>query len=114
MKVLNKQKKQYLRQAEQENSKKYDKNLTISLRHLKRVNVRIPFAKKIAIFLKENYNFESLRLRRDFSRLMDLIRCSATLHQYQREKNENRGILANEKDYEIARECIKLYPNSYF
>lgn len=87
------------------NYEDYNENITLALGMLKRRKVNIPYSKKIAQFLKENYNFDYLRLRRDFSRLLDLIRCSAVLHQYQR-KEENGVIFADGQDYEIARECI--------
>ena len=45
-------------------------------------------------------------MRRDFSRLIDLIKCSATLHQFQRETDEKGRIIATEQDYKIAKECI--------
>lgn len=102
------------RQAKQQNSEKYDENITRALRYLKRYKVKIPFMEKVAVFLEENYNFKSLRLRRDFSRLMDLIKCSAVLHQFQREKDENNFLIANEKDYAIAREVINYIQTATF
>lgn len=102
------------RQAQQKNGIKYDEKIVNALRGLKRKNVFIPFAERIADFLDENYNFESLRLRRDFSRLLDLIKCSAVLHQYQRREIDSETIEANEQDYQIAREVINYIQTATF
>ena len=102
-----------LRQAQQKNNIKYDEDVTNALRLLKRKSIYIPFAEKIAEFLNQNYNFDSIRLRRDFSRLLDLIKCSAVLHQYQREEENNR-IIAKEQDYQIAREIINYIQTATF
>lgn len=101
-------------EAEAENLINYDEKIINSLRSLKRKIVIIPYAKKIAQFLKENYGFKSLRLRRDFSRLLELIKCSAALHQYQRKEIEEGVIEANEEDYKIARECINYIQTQTF
>lgn len=92
----------------------YDPKISEALGCLKRRKVKIPFAVKIAQFLKENYNFKSIRLRRDFSRLLDLVKSSAVLHQYQREVDEEENIIANSQDYEIARECINYVQTQTF
>ncbi len=93
-------------QALQEEKKEYDPDVKRALTFLKRKNVLIPYAVLIHEFLKNNYSFEDLRMRRDFVRLLDLIRCSCVLHQYQRQTNEKRQLIATEQDYEIAREII--------
>jgi len=48
---------------------------------------------------------EVLRWRREFPRFLEIIKCSAALFQFQRENKEG-VILANEQDYEIAKEII--------
>lgn len=102
------------RQARQKKKEEYNKDITNSLRLLKRKSVYIPYAEKIAEFLSVNYSFENLRLRRDFTRLLDLIKCSAVLHQYQRQENEESQIIAEERDYEIAREVINYIQSQTF
>jgi len=102
------------RQAEQKNSEKYDENITNALKLLKRKKVYIPYAKNIANYLNKSYNFEAIRLRRDFSRLLDLIKCSAVLHQYQRKEIEKDTIEANEQDYLIASEVINYIQTATF
>lgn len=102
------------RQAKQKNHIKYDETITNALRLLKRKFVYIPFAERIALLIQDKHNFESLRLRRDFSRLLDLIKCSTVLHQFQRESNENNEIIATEQDYTIAKECINYIQTQTF
>lgn len=101
------------RKSEIGESEPYNSKYTRALSHLKRRKIIIPFGVKIAEFLKENYNFKSLRLRRDFSRLLTLIKSSAALYQFQRFTNKG-SIIASEKDYEIARECINYIQTQTF
>lgn len=101
------------RQAKQNTGVPYNEKIINALRYLKRKKVIIPFAEKIAEYLDKNYNFQSIRLRRDFSRLLDLIKSSAVLHQYQRTE-EDGFIIANEQDYEIAREIINYIQTQTF
>lgn len=91
----------------------YSLDIKNSLKFLKRKKIIVPYATKIHTFMSQNYNFNSLRLRRDFSRLLDLIKSSAVLHQYQRSK-ENDCILANEQDYEISRQVINSIQSQSF
>lgn len=100
--------------AKGEKKEDYDIKIIKALSFLKRDSVKIPFGEKIAIFLKENYNFKSIRLRRDISRLMDLIKCSAVLHQFQRKRDKEGYLIAEEKDYEIAREVINYIQTQTF
>lgn len=102
------------RQAKQNNHHKYNEEITNALRGLRRKNVKIPYAPRLAEFLNQNYNFDSIRLRRDFSRLLDLIKCSAVLHQYQRKEIDSETIEANEQDYFIAREVINYIQTATF
>jgi hypothetical protein len=99
--------------AKDEKSEPYNPILIEALSYLKRKKVKIGFGEKIAFYLKNYYNFDSIRLRRDFSRLQDLIKCSAVLHQYQREQVDGR-VIAIEQDYEIAREVINYIQTATF
>lgn len=102
------------KQAKQDNLKNYDEKIIDSLKILRRKSVHIPYAEKIAEQINQKYNFENIRLRRDFPRLLELIRNSACLYQFQREVNENNEIIANEQDYAIARECINYIQTQTF
>lgn len=94
-------------------SEEYDENITTALSFLKRKRILVPFGLKIANYLQKSYNFNSIRLRRDFSRLLDLIKCSCVLHQFQRIE-ENGFLIATEQDYQIARECINYIQTQTF
>lgn len=101
--------------AEGKSGESYSPFLMESFRKLERESVTISYAKNIATFLKQNFDFKSLRLRRDFSRLLDLIKCSTTLHQFQREREKNTGkLVAIEQDYEIARGVIDYIQSGTF
>lgn len=62
--------------------------------------VKIPYADKLPDFFPLN-RF----MRTHFHRFLDLIKASAALHQFQREK-ENGYICANRDDYRIARDVL--------
>ena len=65
------------------------------------IHVIIPFAEKLTFPCKDR------RARRDFSKLLNLIRVIAFLHQYQRdihEQGERRFIEATSADYALAYE----------
>ncbi len=102
------------RQATQKNNSAYDEKISLSLKALKRKKVYIPFAEKIAEFLNQEYTFDAIRLRRDFSRLLNLIRCSAVLHQFQRKNIDRETIEATEQDYLIASEVINYIQAATF
>ncbi len=110
----NQSKRIVFRQAKQRKNIKFDPKITESLRLLKREEVFIPFAEQIAQFLDNDYGFEDVRIRRDFSRLLDLVRCSTTLYQFQRERNEENVLISSEVDYEIAREVINYIQGQTF
>jgi len=73
--------------------------LVDSLKSLKRVKVKIPFAN---LFL--DYFPSELVMRTTFNRFIDFIKASASLHQHQREIDKEGFIIANDKDYNIAKE----------
>lgn len=77
----------------------YDPNIRKALGFLKRVKVKIPFAKKLVdIFPTKN-----IIVRTHFQRFMDYIKASVALHQYQREINEEEYYIATPQDYDLAR-----------
>ncbi len=93
-------------QALEIKDEEYNQEIIKSLEILKRENISVPFAPHIHNFITENYSWNDVRMRRDFSRLRDLIKCSASLHQFQRERDDKGRLIAIKQDYEIARECI--------
>lgn len=60
--------------------------------------VVIPFASILA----ENTKTNSVRMRRDFGKVLSLIKTSAILYQLQREQDEQGRIIASIDDYEIV------------
>jgi len=84
--------------AETGNITKLSAELKQAQKYLKRVNVKIPFASKLPeLFPKNRF------MRTNFQRFLDLIKASAALHQYSRQKDEDGYILANGDDYDNAR-----------
>ena len=68
---------------------------------LKPYDVYIPFGVELA----NTFPAESVTGRRDFSKYLNLIKSSAILHQFQRDKKELHGreiLIANESDKEIV------------
>ncbi len=92
-------------QAIESKNKVFDDHFSESLARLKRKEVSIPFGIKIHEFITKNYSWNDVRMRRDFSRLVDLIKCSTVLHQFQRKEQKGK-LIATAEDYEIARQVI--------
>ena len=81
---------------EVENTKKNFRN---AQQLLKSYKIIVPYAPFI---LSEKFYTNQLRARRDFSRLLSLIKTSTLLHQKQREQDKDRRLIAELQDYEIA------------
>lgn len=82
-------------------------DITDALSWLRRVYVKVPFAKKITDFFPDQ-----ILIRTHFPRFLDLIKASAALHQYQRESDEHGRVIAEPADYDIARDILlKLTSN---
>src|SRR5262249_1666215 len=64
--------------------------------------VRVPFARALGGLVPH----QTLRIRRDFPKLLSLIKACALLHQAQREKGSDGGLLASPHDYAIVREVL--------
>jgi len=76
-------------------------------RLLKAYPVVIPYAGVVAEALARRHSRQPLRVRRDFPRVLALVRACALLHQYQRDRESREGVeyvVANEVDYTIVRE----------
>ena len=65
---------------------------------LEPLEVTIPFARDLA----ESFPTSQLRLRRDFGRVLSLVRISALLHQGQRPRLPDGSVIADLADYEVA------------
>ena len=69
---------------------------------LRQVNVKVVVAEEIAKYLPDKH----LGIRTHAPRFFDLIKASAALHQFQRERDQKGYVLATWEDYDIARQCI--------
>nr|BDD45666.1 hypothetical protein 14 [Desulfobacterales bacterium] len=71
------------------------------IQHAK-LKVRIPYAEKLAELTRPI----AIRLRRDFSALLSLIRAHAVLHFQTRDRTEDGAVIASLEDYQAARDLI--------
>lgn len=80
----------------------YDEKLIEAQSFLKRVKVKIPFAEK----LDPCFPSQNVMMRTNYPRFLDFISASAAFHQYQRKIDSKDFVIAQEEDYEIARDCF--------
>lgn len=85
--------------AKKGKSADYDEKLKESLKYLKRVKVKIPFADKLTSFFCP----ENVGVRTHFPRFLDYIKSACAFHQYQREQDEEGYYIAVKEDYDLAR-----------
>lgn len=88
--------------AEESESVPYSPRISEALTRLRRIEVTIPFAKKIV----KCFPTDDIRVRRDFKRFFDLIKASTALHQFQRSCNHREHKFAEAQDYELAKEAL--------
>ena len=69
-----------------------------AMRQLKPAQVRVPFAHHIA----ESFPDRIPRARRDFQRVMNLLRACALLHQIDRERDDGGYLIATALDYSMV------------
>jgi hypothetical protein len=78
--------------------------------YLERVKVKILFADLIDQHFPEN----NIIMRTNYFRFLDFICASAAFHQFQRKRDGEGFVVAEAKDYNIARDCfLKLFSNKY-
>lgn len=80
------------------------------LRTLQPVKVKVLYAKKLIGFLSH----KNVIVRTHFSRFLDYIKFSATIHQYAREKDLDGYIIAKPQDYDIARVALLKTTSNVF
>jgi hypothetical protein len=85
---------------------KIDKELRAAIQNLAPVDVVIPYALAVAEALPS-----ILTMRTQHHKLLDYIKASAILHQFQRKRDNNNRIIANMFDYEYARFCFHFFGN---
>lgn len=87
----------------------YDEDLISAQKYLQRVSVRISFTETLALIFYD----KPIIVRTHFRRFLDYMMASAAFHQFQRQRDVDGFIIAEAKDYEIAREVfLKLTPYS--
>jgi hypothetical protein len=88
----------------------YNPLITDSLSKLKRVNVKIPFAEELVDFFPDDH----IIMRTHFQRLLDYIKASAALHQYQRQVDGDGFVIATTEDYDNATIPLKTTTSNHF
>lgn len=78
--------------------KEVNNTLRNAIKNLPRVSVHIPFAMEIIKLVP----IKNAAMRTQISKLIDIVKASAALHQFQREKNERGFIMANREDLAYA------------
>jgi len=99
-------KEQRLRVAQDGLEENYDPEIKNFLGGLKRYKVRIPFALKMSKHLPDEIQGES----RVIDRICEIIKIIAVFHQDLKRKESDGFIIADERDYEIARNIIENLP----
>ncbi len=87
----------------------YDPLIVSALGKLPRVEVVVPYAESFIEFLPTE-----IRARRDVPRIFNLIKASAALFQFQREKDNLGRVIATGEDYERARTALKKIQTGSF
>ena len=80
----------------------YSERVLNAIAELKPYNVKIPFVEKI----DKVFPYNKLRVRRLYTTFLDMIRAVCILHQYQRDKQDSGTLIAELKDYDIAKDCF--------
>jgi len=85
----------------------YDLSVKKALQKMKQCKVTVPFAKMIAeYFIKSNY-FESVTFRTHFPRILDYVKFSAAIYQFQRQKGANGSLIAQPEDWDNIVPCVQ-------
>lgn len=91
-------------------SLEYNENIRKAMSYLRRVEVKIPYAKKLYYLFPP----ESVIMRTKFPRFLDLIKSSTAFHQFQRKYDKEGFLISEKQDYDIACEVMKkLTSNKY-
>lgn len=80
----------------------FDQKLKKAVAALRRVSVSIPFADKLVGVLDSSH----VIMRTNFDRLLDLVKYSAAVHQFQRSRDADGLLLATGADYNLARRVM--------
>ena len=89
----------------------YDSIVKLALTLLRRVKVKIPYALEK---LTDLMNAHHVIIRTNYHRLLDYIKFSASIHQCQRNKDDEGFILAEPQDYELGAKVFKSTMTNIF
>lgn len=101
---------QLLNSAGKGTKPRYSAPIKRAIEKLQQVSVVVPYAEKLYPHLPKN----EVRLRRDVPRFLMLIKASAAVFQFQRQRDDKGNVLAEAQDYENAREAISLIKTGQF
>jgi len=73
-----------------------------ALKYILPKKVKVPFARRAAELMPSGH----IHMRTHFPRFMDFVKASAVLHQWQRETDEQDHLLAEQADYEVAKQIM--------
>lgn len=85
-------------------------HITEAFAKLKEVKVKIPYVKKLGNLISTKH----IIIRTQYSRILDYIRFSCALHQFQREVDAQGKYLATKEDYETALTAIRKTTSNVF
>lgn len=89
--------------AEKGENPHYSKKMLSVVEELKPYKVQIPFLEKV----EKNFPHEKIRSRRLWTTFIDMIKAVAIVHQFQRSKSDGKTLIADWKDYDIAKDCFR-------
>ena len=102
--------KRHAEYAKTGKSIRINNEITEAMNLLKRKKVKIPFADRLCPYFPEN----NVMMRTKFVRFLDFIKASCSFHQYQRKEDKEGFLIAQKKDYELAKMAMeKLSTNKY-
>lgn len=83
----------------------YDSTIKEAIKYLRRVRVKIPYAESLTQMFDKSVG--NVIIRTVFNRFLDYIKSSASFYQFQRDKEEDGTIIANQEDFENGCLCLR-------
>lgn len=90
-------------------NQEYSPDIVEAISLLKQYNVSIPFADVLAKYFKK---YNAIIFRTHYRRILDYIRFSTIIYQFQRKKDEDDNLIATWRDWENVKESIALITRS--
>lgn len=67
-------------------------------------DVEIPYAEKLADLMP----IDNIKIQRDFPKIISMLEACALVHKKERERSNNRGVIADSTDYEIIYDLLSV------